>query len=881
MSATPKLTPMLEQYLSIKKEYPDTLLFYRMGDFYELFFEDAEIASQVLSISLTSRNPNAENYTPMCGMPHHAAQGYLNKLLENGYKVAICEQVEDPKEAKGLVKREVVQVLTPGTVIEDNNLVKKENNYLGALYWNEQKCVGAYAWLDFSTGEWLGLTSKKEPDLWQWVYKTAPKELLVETDVVLLPGFEDCGVYISRLPLSPYFDLKKSTTKVLDVTGASSLEVLDLEDKPELTIVCGTLLSYLQQTQLENSKHLEQLQIINLDDYLIVDEITERNLEIFIRIDGKKGKGTLVHTIDQTITSMGGRLLRTRLRQPWKNKKIIQDYQSVVHYFFDNSSLCLELQEKLKQIFDIERLSTRIFLSKAKPKDYVALKKSLEVLPEIEELLSRAEKCPKKLMDLRANWSNLIEVYSLLSSAFVETPANNVGDGAVFKKGFHKELDACVSLSEDGEKMAQEMLKEKQEKYGLSKLKLGYNRVTGYYFELSKLSTDTIPEDFVRRQTLVGSERNITEELKALEENILNASENRKNLETAILKEIQQEMAKNRSRFMYVSSLIAILDYWQGLAQVARLSDWIQPEVNDSLSLIIESARHPVVELACKGNYTPSDITCDEKRKLLLITGPNMSGKSTILRKVALITLLAQIGSFVPARRAVIGITDRIFSRVGASDNIAKGQSTFMVEMMETARILRHAQERSLVILDEIGRGTSTFDGLAIAWAVIEYLLLQKKGTRVFFATHYHELTALEGTLPGVRNFNIAVKESKGEIVFLYKLVPGSADKSYGIEVARLAGVPKTLVTRAKEILLELEKTAISTKHTEKVTEALLGKQSTLPGVNLNLQKNTVEIIYKDHPLLTDIEDLNIDTLSPMQALTFLHTWKNKLIETE
>ncbi|XPV77971.1 MAG: DNA mismatch repair protein MutS [Desulfovibrio sp.] len=869
---------MFQHYLATKEQHKDALLFYRMGDFYELFFEDAEIVAREVQITLTCRNPNSENKIPMCGVPHHATQAYLAQLLEKGYKIAICDQVEDPKQAKGLVKREVTRILTPGTVVEDANISSDSANYLGALYWDEDSNCGALAWLDYSTGNWTGMQSKKVNELWQWALKIDLRELLLPQGTRVPAPYIELEPMVTPLPLSPCFDERAAEKSLFDAQNISDLAVVGLDDKPTLVRVCGALLSYLEQTQLSRSSHLKNFEIINTSKYMGLDEVTERNLELFVRLDGKRGRGTLKNVLAKTRTPMGARLLDDRLHQPWREAGPIEKTQAAVGFFFEKDVLRGQVRDALDSVFDVERLSTRIFLGRAMPKDFTALRSSLEMFPFIQSVLTpHLEEMSSELKQVLKKWDNMEELTALLDRSFVDSPPPVITDGGLFKRGFNAQLDEFIGLTDHGEANLQELLEKERTACEIPKLKLGFNKVFGYFFEVSKAFKGQVPEYFERKQTLVNSERYVTPELKELEEKMLSASDDRKSLEYKLFQELRQTLADARPRFLFMAQVLAALDYWQCLAEVARKNDWNCPEIHDGIDIEIESGRHPVVEAVMGANYIPSDLQLGENKRILLITGPNMAGKSTVLRKVALFAILSQIGSYVPAKRAVLGLADRVFSRVGASDNLAQGQSTFMVEMTETARILRQSTKRSLVILDEIGRGTSTFDGLALAWAVVEELSKRGRGgIRTLFATHYHELTALEGRIKGLRNLNIAVKEWKGDIVFLRRLVPGPADKSYGIEVARLAGVPQPVVVRAREILASLEE---KSQNNKAVTDAVrqTAKQPLLPGMTPS-QPKQVEVI-KTHPVIDELETLDVDGLTPIEALTLLNQWKAQIKE--
>ncbi|WP_319472132.1 DNA mismatch repair protein MutS [uncultured Pseudodesulfovibrio sp.] len=866
---------MLEQYLRFKEENPGCLLFFRMGDFYELFFEDAETVARAVQIALTSRNPKDANPIPMCGVPHHSVEPYLSQLLEKGYKIAICDQIENPKEAKGLVKRDVTRVLTPGTVVEDSNLKSKENNFLGAMYWDSNKAAGGIAWVDFSTGQWTGLHSRREPELWQWLVKINPREILLPQGKKVPPQYGELSGQVTFVQPGAYFDVSSSENKIVELQGTADLASLDLADKPELVRSCGALLTYLEHTQKGDLGHLGEFKPLNLGKHLLLDEVTERNLEIFRRLDGKTGKGTLWKVLDRTMTPMGGRLLEARLRQPWRDITPIEKNLQCVSFLFERDQLRAGLRQALDSVYDLERLSTRVVLGRAVPKDFVALRQSLPMLPKLQTLLKNedVESAPA-LRKLLRKWDNMEDLSTLLSTALVDSPPPVITDGGLFQKGYDSQLDEFIELNEHGEDKLKALHEKESAESGIPKLKLGYNKVFGYYFEISKVYQGQVPEHFIRRQTLVNSERYITPGLKELEDKIISASEERKALEYKLFQALRERLAAARNRFLFMADVVAALDYWQGLAESARINEWCRPELHDGMEIEIEAGRHPVVEDAMgASNYIPGNLSMDKDRRILLITGPNMAGKSTVLRQVAIFAIMAQIGSFVPARTARLGVADRVFSRVGASDNLAQGHSTFMVEMTETARILRQATKRSLVILDEIGRGTSTYDGLSLAWAVVEELSTRARGgIRTLFATHYHELTALEGKIEGLRNLNIAVKEWKGDIVFLRRLVPGPADRSYGIEVAKLAGVPRGVVERAREILANLEEKSQDNRSKGAVERA---SQTLLPGFGAPPIEISQELT--EHPIITQMVELDIDGMTPIQALMLLNQWKDML----
>ena len=866
---------MFEQYLRIKEGYPDALLFYRMGDFYELFFEDAEVASRELQIALTSRNPNAEAPIPMCGVPWHAAEGYVSQLLNKGYKIAFCDQVEDPRAAKGLVERAVTRVYTPGTAVEDVSLEPKGHTYLGALFWSADTDRGGFAWVDVSTGYWAGLHVKKSQELWQWAQKIAPRELLLPEDADVPASLHLTDIQAVRVPLRSHFDYKRSAERVLAAQSVAELGALGLEDRKELVQACGALLAYLEQTQMQDTKHLAPFEPLDLGQHLLIDDVTERNLELFRRLDGRKGVGTLRHVIDSTQTPMGGRLLEERLRNPWRELAPIQETQDAITWLIAHPENRKKLRETLSGVYDLERLSTRIALNRTSPRDMLSLRQSLAALPPVKSAITSSDAdTPRVLRSITEHWDDLGDHAATLQKALADDPPQFITEGGLFKQGYNAELDELLDLVEHGENRVKALLDEEQKASGISKLKLGYNRVFGYYFELSKAVGGTPPEHFIRRQTLANAERFTTVRLKELEEKLLSAADRRKSLEYKLFQQLRGALAEARPRILFMADMLAQLDYWQSLAETAVRHNWSRPVLHTGQSITIREGRHPIVEgIIGEAAFVPNDLHMDEDRRLLLITGPNMAGKSTVLRQTALICLLAQMGSFVPAREAQLGLCDRIFSRVGASDNLAQGQSTFMVEMMETARILRQATKRSLVILDEIGRGTSTFDGLALAWAVAEELARRAGGSiRTLFATHYHELTALEGKIPGVHTMNIAIREWNGEIVFLRRLIPGPSDRSYGIEVARLAGVPQPVVQRAREILAQLEQNKSSSPVRQVMPNLLPGIQ--LPESKPKKAVEEVAVAEPEHPLLVALRDTNPDALTPLEALKRITEWK-------
>ena len=853
---------MLAQYKSIKKEHPDALLFFRMGDFYELFFEDAVTASAELQIALTSRGKSGGNAAPMCGVPWHASQSYIAQLIDKGYNVAICEQIEDAKNKKGLVARAVTQVITPGTILDDANLGVKRHNYLGAIFCGMHDSCG-FAWADISTGQWSGLEFRKQADLWQWVKKLSPSELLLVDGQQLPPGFAQENMRLAHQP-PVNFELKRATERLLAAQGTRDLQSLGLEGKPGLIRACGAILAYLDQTQIRSPGQLAPFKPLDLGRRLIIDELTERNLEIFTTLGGRKGKGTLLHAMDDTVTPMGGRLLEDMLRHPWRDLKIIRQIQECVSFFCGNDDLRGKLRSLLKRVLDLERIEMRVCVNKATPRDIFAFRQSVAALSDLEKIFAPVpmQSVPTALSRALGGMDSLADIKKFLEKALIENFSDSDGEYGIFQPGWNAELDRQRDLLAHGDRNLEELLEAERQATGLTRLKAGYNRNFGYYFEIGKASLgDRIPEHFQRKQSLVNAERFTTPDLAQLEEDILQAEERRRELESEMYANLIAHLAAQKERVLQCADVLANLDYWQSLAETGRREAWSIPELDESCDVHIAEGRHPVVEsIIGRANFVANDFHLDGQRRLCLLTGPNMAGKSTILRQVAIIALLAQMGSMVPASSARLGVVDRLFSRVGASDNLGQGQSTFMVEMMETARILRQAGKRSLIILDELGRGTSTYDGMALAWAVVEDLASRCQGQlRTIFATHYHELTALEGVVPGLFTMNISIGDyGPNEILFLHRLLYGPSDKSYGVEVARLAGVPYPVVQRARDILKQLEQ-----KRDKHTVESIA-----LPGLAKKAAKPSFE---------KELGSLNLEAMQPEEALKILQTWQKAL----
>ncbi len=845
-----RLTPMFRQYLEIKQKYPDAILFFRLGDFYEMFFEDAEIASRILDITLTSRDKGAKEKVPMCGVPASNAAPYINRLVEAGFKVAICEQVEDPRQAKGLVRREVVRIVTPGLNVEEEALASKENHFVAALVKDKK---WGLSYFDLSTATFRATETETEEELLNELFRLEPKEILLPTNLKEHPFTGKIkeilpSVYFSYgdehfLPPARAEDFLKEEFKVIDLSG------FGFSGAKEAISSAAALLRYVYETQKVNLSHLAPPQFYHLTQFLIIDEATKRNLELLRNnLDGSV-RGSLFWVLDHTLTPMGGRLLKEWILYPLRDKTKLEERLQAVSYLVEEPSARKRLRETLKKIFDLERLLSRAVLRLANPRDLLALAKSLKFVPEIKEIL------PKEiplLAKIKASLVAFPELVARIEATLVEEPPVNFREGGLIREGVHAELDELRRLKRDGLSFLAELEARERKRTGIPNLKIGYNRVFGYYIEVSKSHLAKVPKDYVRKQTLVGGERFITPELKEFEAKVLSAEEKIKEIEAELFLNLREEVISCGEEIRKTAQALATLDVLLALAEVAVRRNYVRPEILNEPLIEIKEGRHPVVEAALgPGNFVPNSVKLDrQENTLLIITGPNMAGKSTILRQTALIVLMAHVGSFVPAEEARIGLCDRIFTRVGASDQLSRGRSTFMVEMSECANILHQASGESLVILDEIGRGTSTFDGLAIAWAVAEFLLKRKVMT--LFATHYHELTELAAENPGAKNFNVAVKAFEEDIVFLYRLMPGPASESYGVQVAALAGLPKEVIKRAKEILKGLEQ-----KPFTRPKKAIKGRQKTL--------------FQPEDTLKRQLLGLDPDRMTPLEALQKLY----------
>ena len=807
-------TPAMKQYQNIKGDYPDSILFFRIGDFYEMFFDDAITASKALNITLTSRDKNKENPVPMCGVPHHAVDIYIGRLIRKGFKVAVCEQMEDPKTVKGVVKREVIRVITPGTVLNPHLLGEKENNFFISLYPN-QRGYGL-AVIDISTGdfriaEFSDSSDASNGDLIKRLknefLKLEPKEILIPKNFINNSELQTINSELSAAVNSCedwVYDYEYAHKTLLSQFKTASLDGFGCENMPLAVSAAGAAIYYFKATQKSPLTHLYRISLLKSDEFMNLDFSTQRNLELTRRsYDGSK-EGSLLGLLDLTVTSMGGRRLKEWLLKPLLNADKIKTRHDTVGKLKDSHRTREEIRDNLNKILDMERLTARITLSAANARDLIALKNSITPIKTIKGLL---EKIPSEIFKgMLSEWDDLSDIEKLIDISIKDEPPLSLKDGGLIKDGYSKELDELRSISRDGKEWIVQMEGRERERTGIANLKVSYNKVFGYFIEITKKHLSKVPEGYVRKQTVATGERYISQELKEYEDKILGAEEKIKNIEYQIFEEIRKRIAEEGKRILKMAGIISEIDVLASLAEVASRYDYICPSINENDTIEIIDGRHPILERIIEGErFVPNDTCLDNhNNQIMIITGPNMAGKSTYMRQVALIVLMAQTGSFVPAREAKVGIVDRIFTRVGAQDYLQKGQSTFMVEMNETANILNNATSRSLIILDEIGRGTSTFDGISIAWSVVEYIHNNTKA-KTLFATHYHELTELSITLDSVKNYNIAVKEWNDEIIFLRKIAVGSADKSYGIQVARLAGLPKEVIERAKEVLANLE----------------------------------------------------------------------------
>ena len=865
-------SPMMQHYLSMKNQYKDCILFYRLGDFYEMFFDDAITVSRELELTLTGKECGQEERAPMCGVPFHAAEIYISRLITKGYKVAICEQLEDPKLAKGIVKRDVIRVITPGTVMEANLLDDKKNNYIMCIFKN-----GIYFGLtvcDITTGDFRTTEIKENNNfsmLLDEISKYSPAELVVnqlmfdskeEIDKIK----ERFDIYITKLEENLFTEDYEKINEKYKIVDDDDNEVANLDSYILAVAATNALLAYLLETQKNNLDHINKLVIYNTTKYMALDINARRNLEITEKLRDKSKKGTLLWVLDKSCTSMGGRLIRRWLNNPLLNVKQINKRLDAVQELKDNIILRGDIAESLKKVYDIERLASKISYGSANGRDLISLKNSAKQLPEIKKILSNTNS--ELLKEFYEKLDTLKDVYDIIDKTIVEEPPISVKEGGLIKKGYNSEIDQLKEATTEGKNWIIQLEVKEREQTGIKGLKVGFNKVFGYYIEVTKSNISLVPDRYIRKQTLTNGERYITEELKNLENQILGAEEKLVNFEYNVFVEVRDKIETQVERLQKSAQIIATLDALCSFAIVAEDQNYVKPTVDNEGIIDIKEGRHPVIEkILPSGGFVQNDTYLDkDQNRLAIITGPNMAGKSTYMRQVALITLMAQCGSFVPAETAKIGIVDKIFTRVGASDDLSMGQSTFMVEMMEVAQILKEATENSLVILDEIGRGTSTYDGLSIAWAVAEYIANKEKcGAKTLFATHYHELTDLENKLDGVKNYSIAVKEKGEDIIFLRKIVKGGTDESYGVHVAKLAGVPQVVTKRANEILKSIErKNVLNNKKMEKENKQEAAGQLTMFNFKL------AEIAH-------ELDKVDVNELTPIEALNTLVKLKGKM----
>ncbi len=863
-------TPMIKQYLSIKEQYADTILFYRMGDFYEMFFEDAEVASRILEITLTSRNKKDEFPIPMCGIPYRAVKGYIARLIDHGRKVAICDQIEDPAAAKGLVKRDVVRVITPGMIVDDEFLDEKSDNYIFAVARSND--TAGFSYLDISTGTFRVSESRDLSTVVDEALRISPSEALFPESSKNDPFFTAVIEALSEKSITfledRAFEHQRCRARLIDQFKTLSLEGFGCEHLKAGVQAAGALIFYVRETQKQQIEHLGGIETYSLNNYLIIDDVSCRNLEILQNIRTGSKRGTLLGIIDRTVTAMGGRLLKRWLRYPLLDVSEIQSRHEAVAEIKDNIQIRRSIRESLTTVYDLQRLGSKISMGHSNAGDLTALKRSIKSLPDI---WSRLLQLASGLFRYGEKLDDIYALADLIERAIREDAPPTINEGGIIKTGYDRQLDELITVSRDGKGWLAKLEAGEKETTGISTLKVRFNKVFGYYIEIPKSRSKDVPPHYVRKQTLVNAERYITDELKSFESKVLGAEEQRAVLEYKIFNQIRQEVIKQNADIQQVAYFLARLDCLLNLAEVADQNDYRRPEMNTDGRILIEDGRHPVVEkMITAERFVPNSIEVDDnENQILVITGPNMAGKSTVLRQVALMVLMAQIGSFVPAGKAAISVIDRIFTRVGALDNLSQGQSTFMVEMQETANILHSATRQSLVIMDEIGRGTSTFDGLSIAWAVAEYLHDFKGfGVKTLFATHYHELTELAGKKPRVKNYNIAVKEWNDEIIFLRKLVEGGTNRSYGIQVARLAGIPDQVIRRAKKILYHIE----NSENGIACSPVLASGEEVAPEaqVQLNLFRRPEQLVIEK------LQKLDISKMTPLEALNCLNELHEK-----
>lgn len=884
--AQPKLSPMMQQYLEIKESYKDCILFFRLGDFYEMFFDDAKLVSRELELTLTGKNCGLEERAPMCGVPFHAVDTYLARLVEKGYKVAICEQVEDPAAAKGIVKREVIKIVTPGTVTSQSMLRETENSYLASVYISKEGMAISYC--DISTGELYTTESCSRlnlvEDVLNELVKIDPKEIIINESYEEFMDAADLkavtGAYISPYP-DTYYSEKAAEDAIKAQFSCISLTAIGLADRNLSILSLGALLAYLLETQKQNLSQITGCSFYELGKHMSLDKATLRNLEITETLYEKKIQGSLLGVLDKTGTAMGSRKMKQWLREPLNNAAEINMRLDAVEELYDNPIVCNNIREALKQVYDFERLAGRVASGNANGKDLIALRNSIFVLPEIRDSL--ADTGSALLVELGGQIHDLWHLYALIEKAIVDDPPFTIKDGGLIKAGYSRELDDIKFSISDGKQWIANLESKERERTGIKTLKVGFNKVFGYYIDVTKMNAHLVPDDYIRKQTLVNNERYITPELKEMENLVLNAETKINQLEYEIFLSIRAEIQKYIREIQETSQAIAQLDVLCAFANVSSKLGYVKPVIDESYELQIERGRHPVIEqMTENGMFVSNDTYLNNTdTSMLIITGPNMAGKSTYMRQTALIVLMAQAGCFVPCDYARIGVCDRIFTRIGASDNLSQGQSTFFVEMSELAYILNCSGDRSLIILDEIGRGTSTYDGLSIAWAAVDYLCNEKKHVRTLFATHYHELTVLENQIEGVKNLNVDVSEENGNIVFLHKIIPGSASRSYGIHVAKLAGVPKELLTNAESKLLKLENGSADIQSTIEMTdEPESGSKSKNAAASKASDDGSEQLSFfmpGPDPVADRLKELDLMEVTPSQAIRILEELKEMI----
>jgi DNA mismatch repair protein MutS len=874
------MTPMMLQYVETKKKYSDCILFYRLGDFYEMFFEDAKTVSKELELTLTGKDCGLEERAPMCGIPYHAVDGYLTRLVSRGYKVAICEQMEDPKLAKGLVKREVTRIVTPGTNLNVQSLEESKNNYIMCITYFQNNIGISVA--DVTTGDFYMTEVDGTSKLMDELYKYMPTEIICN-DAFVMSGF-DIDDLKNRLkmvvyPLEPwYFDEDGCRKCLMEHFKVNTLQGLGIEDFPSGVIASGALMQYLLETQKTELSHINHITPYLASRFMLLDSSTRRNLELTETLREKQKRGSLLWVLDKTKTAMGARQLRNDIEQPLINIDDINDRLDAIEQLCKASVSRDEIREYLNPIYDLERLLGKVSYKSANPRDLIAFANSMEMLPHIKTVLKEFDS--KLLKEVNEQIDGLEDLYSLIKNSICDEPPLLIREGGIIKEGFDEDIDHLRHAKTDGKNWLAQLEEDDRERTGIKNLKIKYNKVFGYYFEVTNSFKNMVPDDYVRKQTLVNAERYTTPRLKELEDTILNAEDKLNTLEYDMFCKIRDDIAAQLERIQITAKAIARLDVFASLSIVAEQNHYVRPTLNEKGVIDIKDGRHPVVEKMIDHDmFVANDTYLNNGNHCIsVITGPNMAGKSTYMRQSALIVLMAQIGSFVPAKSADIGIVDRIFTRVGASDDLASGQSTFMVEMNEVANILRNATPKSLLVLDEIGRGTSTFDGLSIAWAVIEHISNKKiLGAKTLFATHYHELTELEGKMSNVNNYCIAVKEKGDDIVFLRKIIKGGADRSYGIQVAKLAGVPDMVIDRAKEIAEQLSDNDITAKVQSIAVDTKAEKKKPKHYDDVDLGQMSLFDTVKDEDVLQELKELDISNLTPLDALNTLYRFQNKL----